>query len=54
MEGEAWSGRVEPRGGDEWISIGPGGAMTEKQLGDWQQEIYEWCNENLSEDFFCD
>ncbi len=44
--------KVEPR--DEWISIGPGDAMTEKQLSDWQQEIEGWCNENLSEDFFCD
>ncbi len=52
----AWPDRVRPmaQGGDEWISIGPGAFMSEKELGEWQQEIYEWCNENLSADFFCD
>lgn len=45
---------IEPLGGDEWISIGPGTHKTEAELGEWQQEIHEWCNENLSEEFYCD
>ena len=47
-------GYIEPEGGDEWISIGPGEYRTEKELGAWQLEIEAWCFQNLSSDFFCD